>query len=501
MESGAQLPSPRHAAASSAPQARDEVSANAQEKARNVKAYLDNYYANLGKNTRQRRVERINLENRIKKQQLTDEQKHAILDEFDRSESEVLRQRRQRLSMRDFEPLTIIGRGAFGEVRLCRKKDTGEILAMKKLKKSEMLRKDQVAHVRAERDLLVHADNPWVTLLHYSFQDDVYLYLIMEYLPGGDMMTLLMKVDTLSEDATRFYIAETVLAIESVHLLGYIHRDIKPDNLLLDVHGHIKLSDFGLAKSFQPSHLQYFSSRTSDHQSSAGDHSWEQQYADDARKSRSERARTWKRNVKALAFSTVGTPDYIAPEVLLKAGYGKECDWWSLGAIMFEMVVGYPPFYSEDPMGTCRKILNWQQHLRFPDECNLSPECRDVIERLLCDAPRRLGYNGVEEIKAHPFFTGIDWERIRDGPAPFVPEVNGPMDTQNFEHFEEVDGPEGGQGTPSSTKYRMSDQDVPFIGYTWKRIEKPRLRTALSQTLWEPGDPGASTPPPQSPHS
>jgi serine/threonine protein kinase len=144
--------------------------------------------------------------------------------------------------------LTIIGRGAFGEVRLCREKKSGNIYAMKKLKKSEMLRRGQVEHVRAERNLLAEVASHCIVKLYYSFQDTEYLYLIMEYLPGGDIMTLLIREDTLSENMARFYMAQSVLAIESIHKHNYIHRDIKPDNLLLDKNGHMKLSDFGLCK-------------------------------------------------------------------------------------------------------------------------------------------------------------------------------------------------------------------------------------------------------------
>jgi len=151
----------------------------------------------------------------------------------------------------DFEKIKVIGRGAFGEVRVCRKKDINDIYAMKVMKKSEMVKKNQVAHIRAERDVLALADNPWVVKLHFSFQDELNLYLVMEFLQGGDLMTVLMDKDILSEEATRFYVAEIALAIVSVHKLNYVHRDLKPDNILLDKSGHIKLSDFGLCKAFE----------------------------------------------------------------------------------------------------------------------------------------------------------------------------------------------------------------------------------------------------------
>ena len=144
-------------------------------------------------------------------------------------------------------------------MRICRIKHTGEVVAMKKMKKHEMVFKNQVAHVKAEREVLVKAKNPWIVDLKYSFQDEKYLYLVMDFLPGGDLMTLLMRKDVLSEDESRFYIAETILAIETVHKVNYIHRDLKPDNILLDKNGHVKLTDFGLCK-----HAQIRSSRLAD---------------------------------------------------------------------------------------------------------------------------------------------------------------------------------------------------------------------------------------------
>jgi serine/threonine kinase 38 len=169
----------------------------------------------------------------------------------------------KKMSVLDFETLTIIGRGAFGEVRVCRKKDDKQVFAMKIMKKTEMLKKNQVQHIRAERDVLALADNPWVVKLQYSFQDDKNLYLVMEYLPGGDLMTILMKYDILTEEQTRFYIAETANAINSVHALNYVHRDLKPDNILLDRQGHVKLSDFGLCKAFESGPGNSFNSHNS----------------------------------------------------------------------------------------------------------------------------------------------------------------------------------------------------------------------------------------------
>lgn len=164
-----------------------------------------------------------------------------------------------------------------------------------------------------------------------------------------------------------------------------------------------------------------------------------------------------------MAYSTVGTPDYIAPEVFAQTGYGQECDWWSLGVIMYECLVGYPPFYAEDPMSTCRKIVNWKKTLVFPDEAKLTPESRDLITKLICDNSKRLTF---EQIQSHPFFRSVDWNHIRQTRAPIVPTVTSDIDTQNFDRFEEQD--EAQDDAPADGANNS------FIGYTFKRVEKPK---------------------------
>ncbi|KRH32211.1 hypothetical protein GLYMA_10G038400v4 [Glycine max] len=336
---------------------------------------------------------------------------------------------------------------------------------MKKLKKSEMLRRGQVEHVKAERNLLAEVDSNCIVKLYCSFQDDEHLYLIMEYLPGGDMMTLLMRKDILTEDEARFYVGETVLAIESIHKHNYIHRDIKPDNLLLDRYGHLKLSDFGLCKPLDCSTLE-------ENDFSVGQNVNGSTQSSTPKRSQQEQLQHWQINRRTLAYSTVGTPDYIAPEVLLKKGYGMECDWWSLGAIMYEMLVGYPPFYSDDPMLTCRKIVNWKTYLKFPEEARLSPEAKDLISKLLCNVNQRLGSKGADEIKAHPFFKGVEWNKLYQMEAAFIPEVNDELDTQNFEKFDESDSQT--QSSSRSGPWRKmlsSKKDLNFVGYTYKNFE------------------------------
>ena len=374
---------------------------------------------------------------------------------------------RHKMSTADFEPLTLIGRGAFGEVRVVRERSSGCIYAMKSLRKAEMVRRGQVEHVMAERNLLAQVSSKMVVKLFYSFQDDEFLYLVMEYLPGGDMMTLLMRKDTLTEDEARFYIAQSVLSIEAIHAANYIHRDIKPDNLLLCADGHLKLSDFGLCKPIDTNSLPKLAIEGDASAGSA--RGGKAELAQGGTIDRKQQLDHWKRNRRIMAYSTVGTPDYIAPEVLTKEGYGTECDWWSLGAIMYEMLVGYPPFYSEDAMMTCRKIVNWTTQLVFPDDVKLSAEAVDLMRRFMCNVDDRIGSNGTSEIKAHPFFNGVDWDHIYDGEAAYKPEVKGELDTSNFEQFEDADANMVMRRRKSS--YGARQKDIEFLGYTFKNFD------------------------------
>ncbi|GER24942.1 protein kinase family protein [Striga asiatica] len=444
----------------------EEASNLTKQRVAAAKQYIENHYKEQMRNLQERRERRSLLERKLADADVSEEDQNNLLKFLEKKETEYMRLQRHKMGADDFELLTMIGKGAFGEVRVCRERTTGSVYAMKKLKKSEMLRRGQVEHVKAERNLLAEVDSNCIVKLYCSFQDDEYLYLVMEYLPGGDVMTLLMRKDTLTEYEARFYIAETVLAIESIHKHNYIHRDIKPDNLLLDRHGHLRLSDFGLCKPLDCSTIQ--------EDFSVGDNHNETSRSEDGsvpKRTQQEQLQHWQKNRRTLAYSTVGTPDYIAPEVLLKKGYGMECDWWSLGAIMFEMLVGYPPFYSDDPMSTCRKIVNWRTHLKFPEEAKLSLEAKDLISKLLCSVHQRLGSKGANEIKAHPWFDGIDWENIYHMEAAFIPEVNDELDTQNFEKFEESENHNLTSSRSGPWRKMLSSKDINFVGYTYKNFE------------------------------
>ncbi|KAJ1536607.1 Serine/threonine-protein kinase, partial [Nowakowskiella sp. JEL0078] len=444
------------------------ISSSTNDRAVAAKYRLELFYKSLVAEHSERVQRCLALETKIATEVLMSETKRTRqLAQLGVKESEFLRLRRVRLSSNDFMTVKIIGKGAFGEVRLVQKKDNGKVYAMKTLRKADMIQKDQLAHVKAERDVLAEsAHSEWVVQLYYSFQDEHHLYLIMEFLPGGDFMTLLMKEDTFSEDVTRFYMAECIKAIESIHNLGFIHRDIKPDNLLVDKDGHIKLSDFGLSTGFHRTHdTGYYQRLLESNTSEMKDIGTQKNI--DLTFSTKDRLASWKKNRRQLAYSMVGTTDYIAPEVWSQHGYSKECDWWSLGTIMYECLVGYPPFCSETAHETYMKVLNWQQFRAVPDDVHISPEAEDLLMNLLCDVHDRLD---VERIKNHPFFHGIDWSSIRKSRSPFVPNLRSITDTSYFPTDELVDiqdEPMSYNPIANSDNYK----GLAFAGYTYRRWE------------------------------
>ncbi|KAJ3866312.1 MAG: kinase-like domain-containing protein [Lentinula lateritia] len=437
-------------------------SSEAVARATAAKLKLVSYYKMAVDSAIERNARRIELETKLS-QTLQPETKERELRKHSKMESQHLRLRRTKIKLTDFKTVKVIGKGAFGEVRLVQKVDTGKVYAMKTLQKSEMLKRDQLAHVRAERDVLAESTSPWVVQLFYSFQDPLYLYLIMEFLPGGDLMTMLMKYDVFSEDVTRFYMAECILAIEAVHNLGYIHRDIKPDNVLIDRHGHLKLSDFGLSTGLHKVSDGEFYKRFLEEEKTRNPARNSVQVNPINLTMSREQIATWKANRRKLAYSTVGTPDYIAPEVFLMKGYGKECDWWSLGAIFFECLVGYAPFCSDNPGDTYKKIIDWPNYLFFPEEVFISREGEDLIRSMMTWADSRLTVN---QIKSHHFFYGADWSALRHIEPPFVPHLQSSTDTAYFPTDDFGDMPDQLEQVEGIS----AEKDLAFINFTFKRF-------------------------------
>ncbi|XP_077832643.1 myotonin-protein kinase isoform X19 [Macaca mulatta] len=370
-----------------------------------------------------------------------------VADFLQWAEPIVVRLKEVRLHRDDFEILKVIGRGAFSEVAVVKMKQTGQVYAMKIMNKWDMLKRGEVSCFREERDVLVNGDRRWITQLHFAFQDENYLYLVMEYYVGGDLLTLLSKFgERIPAEMARFYLAEIVMAIDSVHRLGYVHRDIKPDNILLDRCGHIRLADFGSCLKLQ---------------------------ADGT--------------VRSLV--AVGTPDYLSPEILQAVGggpgtgsYGPECDWWALGVFAYEMFYGQTPFYADSTAETYGKIVHYKEHLSLPlaDE-GVPEEAQDLIQRLLCPPETRLGRGGAGDFRTHPFFFGLDWDGLRDSMPPFTPDFEGATDTCNFDLVEDgltamVSG--GGETLSDIREGAPLGVHLPFVGYSYSCMALSQLREA-----------------------
>ncbi|XP_063108981.1 myotonin-protein kinase isoform X6 [Cavia porcellus] len=310
-----------------------------------------------------------------------------VADFLQWAEPIVARLKEIRLQRDDFEILKVIGRGAFSEVAVVKMKQTGQVYAMKIMNKWDMLKRGEVSCFREERDVLVNGDRRWITQLHFAFQDENYLYLVMEYYVGGDLLTLLSKFgERIPAEMARFYLAEIVMAIDSVHRLGYVHRDIKPDNILLDRCGHIRLADFGSCLKLR---------------------------ADGT--------------VQSLV--AVGTPDYLSPEILqaVSSGsgtgsYGPECDWWALGVFAYEMFYGQTPFYADSTAETYGKIVHYKEHLSLPlADTGVPEEARNLIQGLLCPPEETLSdmQEGVP-LGVHLPFVGFSYSclALRDNEVP-----------------------------------------------------------------------------------
>ncbi|KAI3455129.1 hypothetical protein Pfo_011792 [Paulownia fortunei] len=377
------------------------------------------------------RIEKLIREKYLQLCELVDDDKvditSTVIDEDAPLEDDVVRSLRSspihsskdRTSIDDFEIIKPISRGAFGRVFMAKKRTTGDLFAIKVLKKADMIRKNAVESILAERDILISVRNPFVVRFFYSFTCRENLYLVMEYLNGGDLYSLLRNLGCLDEDVARVYIAEVVLALEYLHSLRVVHRDLKPDNLLIAHDGHIKLTDFGLSK------VGLINSTDDLSGPAVSGTSLMEEDEPPLSASEHQQERRKKR-------SAVGTPDYLAPEILLGTGHAFTADWWSVGVILFELIVGIPPFNAEHPQKIFDNILNrkipWPL---VPDEMSL--EAHDLIDRLLTEDPnQRLGAGGASEVKQHPFFRDINWDTLARQKAAFVPASEGAMDTSYF---------------------------------------------------------------------
>ena len=308
-----------------------------------------------------------------------------------------------KVTYNDFRPLKLLGRGSFGEVLLVRLKATNKIYAMKILEKKLLKLKKQQIHTKTKRDLMVRINCPFIVNIKSAFQDELNLYLVSEFMQGGDMFFHMHdgQIATFTTEKTRFYIIELVLALDFLHKNNMVYRDLKPENILLDAGGHIKITDFGLSKILEDK--------------------------DDK------------------AFTICGTPQYLAPEVLLKQGYDKTVDWWSLGCIMYEMLMGRLPFAIKRGVKLTMKV--YEKILEFPKK--IDKTAKDLILKLLVIDPQErlgVGENGSENIKNHPFFEGVDWDMAWDKKLtpPFVPKLKSDTDLRYFDNMftdEPINGP------------------------------------------------------------
>jgi len=312
----------------------------------------------------------------------------------------------QTLTLDQLDRKVILGTGTFGTVYLVQS-HSQRYYAMKTLNKTKVIRLKQVEHINSEKNILASIHHPFIVNLYRTFQDDQHLYLLQEYVIGGEMFFHLRRQKRFSNSVAKFFAAEIILAFEYMHAQNIIYRDLKPENLLIDHEGHVKITDFGFAKRVED--------------------------------------RTW---------TLCGTPDYIAPEIIQSRGHGKAADWWALGILIFEMLAGYPPFYDDNPFGVYEKILGGR--IQFPSHVDRYAE--DLVRKLLTqDKTRRLGslHGGVGDIKGHSWFAGVDWEKVikKQIPAPIIPKVEHEGDTACFAQYDEPEEEEAFSSDPHTSLF------------------------------------------------
>ncbi|XP_064164717.1 microtubule-associated serine/threonine-protein kinase 4 isoform X1 [Anguilla rostrata] len=324
-------------------------------------------------------------------------------DDSSQSLSAALRSRRKPCES-DFEMMKLISNGAYGAVYLVRHKETKQRFAMKKINKQNLILRNQIQQAFVERDILTFAENPFVVSMYCSFETRRHLCMVMEYVEGGDCATLLKNMGPLPVDMARMYFAETVLALEYLHNYGIVHRDLKPDNLLVTSMGHIKLTDFGLSK------VGLMNMTTN---------LYEGHIEKDAR--------------EFLDKQVCGTPEYIAPEVILRQGYGKPVDWWAMGIILYEFLVGCVPFFGDTPEELFGQVIS--DEINWPEGEDAPPsDSQDLITLLLRQNPlERMGTGGAYEVKHHQFFHNLDWNSLLRQKAEFIPQLESEDDTSYFD--------------------------------------------------------------------
>lgn len=416
------------------------ISPSTAERVKISKSIIENKYLKL----MEREKSKKNNWNKIEQYlstvtALTESEKNEIKITAKLKENQIYRLIRKKLSVDDFEIIKLIGRGGFGEVNICSYKGNNKIYAMKKITFERLKYKNGLLHVQTEKDILsLNNDNIWITQLRYSFIDNKHLYLIMDYCPGGDLMNYLIQRDLLEESEARFYIAEIVLCVDNLHKMNCIHRDLKPDNILIGEDGHLKLSDFGLSFISNERLFPFSENKKNENQKEKFYNCINYNDNEEKNIQNEENYKTSKNNnmnnKQMVAYSNVGSPDYVAPEVINNEGYGEEIDWWSVGAIFYEMLIGFPPFFSENAQITCSKIKNYEKYLSIPRERKISSEAKNLINSFLTKPSKRLGVNGIDEIKNHIFFKNFNWEKIREMNPPFIPDLSAPDDTKYFKN-------------------------------------------------------------------
>ncbi|EDV24899.1 uncharacterized protein TRIADDRAFT_25874 [Trichoplax adhaerens] len=372
-----------------------------------TKKYLETMYRKtlMYKDEREKRQQK--LEEELEKSTLAEKDKSQFRKALLQHETNLLRGKRSKVTMDNFIVISGLGCGAYGQVYLVQHKSNKKHFAMKAIKKDNVINEKELQRIRIERDIMIAAEDcqPWIVKMECCFQDSKNLFFIMEYMVGGDLLNLLIKEGVFKEETAIFYIAELVNAVEWIHSCGFVHRDIKPDNVLIDGRGHIKVADFGLASSYK-----YLGN-------------------DDSPQGRNFNAQNQGKKSYHRYHSVVGTPNYIAPEVLQAQEISRACDIWSIGVILYEMVYGKPPFYSKNVEEVPANIRNWRQTLEFPPK-KASDQCKELIQKLICDKEYRLT---IPEIKEHGLFKKIDFDTIRELEAPIKPTFDTEGDTRNFD--------------------------------------------------------------------